>query len=49
MKQTWTTINDMLNKCNNKKQFPSYFIINGDQNDNKGDIANNLNILKRKK
>ena len=30
IKQTWTTINELLNKCNNKKEFPSYFIINGD-------------------
>ena len=31
IKQTWTTINELLNKCNNKKEFPSYFIINGDK------------------
>ena len=31
------------NKCNNKKEFPSYFIINGDKIDNKEDIANNFN------
>ena len=35
----------MLNKCNNKKEFPSYFIINGDKIDNKEDIANNFNYL----
>ena len=43
IKQTWTTINELLNKCNNKKEFPSYFIINGDKIDNKEDIANNFN------
>ena len=37
IKQTWTTINELLNKCNNKKDFPSYFIINGDKIDNKED------------
>ena len=30
----------MLNKCNNKKDFPLYFIINGAKIDNKEDIAN---------
>ena len=43
IKQTWTTINELLKKCNNKKDFPSYFIINGDKIDNKEDIANNFN------
>ena len=43
IKQTWTTINELLNKCINKKEFPSYFIINGDKIDNKEDIANNFN------
>ena len=43
IKQTWTTIKELLNKCNNKKVFPSYFIINGDKIDNKEDIANNFN------
>ena len=43
VKQTWTTINELLNKCNNEKDFPSYFIINGDKSDNKEDIANNFN------
>ena len=42
VKQIWTTINELLNKCS-KKRFPSYFIINGDKIDNKEDIANNFN------
>ena len=29
IKQTWTNINELLNKCSNKKDFPLYFIING--------------------
>ena len=33
----------MLNKFNNKKEFPSYFIINEDKIDNNDDIANNFN------
>ena len=45
MKQTWTTINELLNKCNNNKYFPSYFIINGDKIDNKEDIANKFNYF----
>ena len=43
IKQTWTTINELLNRCNNKKEFPSYFIMDGDKFDNKEDIANNFN------
>ena len=43
IKQTWTAINESLNKCSNKKEFPSYFIINGDKIDNKEDISNNFN------
>ena len=43
IKQNCTTINELLNKCNSKKEFPSYFIINGDKIDNKEDIANNFN------
>ena len=39
IKQTWITINELLNKCNNKNEFPSYFMINGDKIDNKQDIA----------
>ena len=42
IKQVWTTINELFNKCN-KKKFQSYFIINGDKIDNKEDIANNFN------
>ena len=36
-------MNELLNKCNNKKDFPSYFTINGDKIDNKEDIANHFN------
>ena len=43
IKQIWTTINELVNKCNNRKEFPPYFIINGDKIDNKEDIANNFN------
>ena len=43
IKQTWTTINELLNKCKNKKEFPSYFIINGDKIDNEEDIAKSFN------
>ena len=35
----------MLNKCKNKKEFPSYCIIIGDKIDNKEDIANNFNFF----
>ena len=45
IKQTWTTINELLNKCNNKKRIPVMFHNkwrqNGDKIDNEEDIANN--------
>ena len=43
IKQTWAAINELLNKCNNKKEVLSYLIINGDKNDNEENIANNFN------
>ena len=46
VKQIWTTNNELLNKCNNKKdkkEFPSYFIINGDKIVNKEDTENDFN------
>ena len=43
--QNWTAANELLNKCNNEKDFPSYFIINGDKIDNKEDIGNNFNYF----
>ena len=42
-KQTWSTINEILNKCNNKKEFPTYFTINSVEIRNKSEIANNFN------
>ena len=32
MKKTWTSINEILNKSNNKKEFPSYFIMKDKNN-----------------
>ena len=28
-KKTWNKINEILNKCKKKKDFPSYFMLNG--------------------
>lgn len=43
IKKTWGTINELLNKCKNKKEFPSYFTVNGDNIHDKQEIANNFN------
>ena len=45
IRQNWTAANELLTKCNNEKDFPSYFIINGDKIDNKEDIGNNFNYF----
>jgi tetrahydromethanopterin S-methyltransferase subunit G len=47
IKQTWRTINEILNKCNNKKDFPSYFIIDSKKITDKKEIANFFNIFFR--
>ena len=43
VKKTWTTINEILNKTNNKKDFPSYFVLNDQKLSDKTDIANQFN------
>ena len=45
MKKTWITINEMLNKSNNKKEFPSYFIMKDKNFSDKQDIANQFNTF----
>ena len=43
MRRTWNTINMVLNKCKNKKEFPKYFISQSKKFDNPADIANLFN------
>ena len=45
MKKTWTTINEILSKPNNKKEFPSYFTMKDKKNSDKQDIANQFNTF----
>ena len=45
MKNTWTTINEILSKSNNKKEFPSYFTMKDNTNSDKQDIANQFNTF----
>ena len=44
-KETWSTINQLLNKCKNKKEFPNYFTIDNAEIRNGTDIANNFNTF----
>ena len=43
IRHTWSTIKEILNKCKNKRDFPSSFTINGQDIDDKYDIANQFN------
>ena len=43
IKQTWSTINNILNKNNKKHKFPDLFNINGTLTNNKKDIVNSFN------
>ena len=43
IKKTWKKINELLNKCKNKKEFPDYFLINNEKVRDKNKIANGFN------
>ena len=43
IKQTWSTINNILNKNNKKHKLPDLFNINGSLTNNKKDIVNSFN------
>ena len=43
IKKTWTTINDIMNKNNSSKSFPSHFVDRNRLITNKKDIANSFN------
>ena len=42
-KKTWSKINEILNKCPNKKNFPSYFMLGGRKIENKTEISDEFN------
>jgi hypothetical protein len=44
MKKTWSMINTLLNKSTNKKEFSSYFLINGEHVSNKSAVATAFNV-----
>ena len=43
IKNTWNTINEVLNRCKNKKDLPDYFIVNKSKIQGKANIANAFN------
>ena len=42
-KQTWSTINEVLGKCKNKREFPKYFLMNNEKITGNDNIASNFN------
>ena len=42
-RKTWRTINEVLNKCKDKRSFPNYFIINNSKVNDKQQIADKFN------
>ena len=42
-RKTWSKINEILNKCPNKKDFPSHFMLNDRKIENKTEIADGFN------
>jgi hypothetical protein len=43
IKKTWSTINDLLNKCKKKNEYPTSFTVHGKEIRDKKDIANQFN------
>ena len=43
VKETWTILNEVINKCKNKPTCPEYFIKNNKRISKKEDIANGFN------
>ena len=42
-RKTWNKINEILNKCKKKKDFPSYFMLNGRKIENTSEISDEFN------
>ena len=43
IRHTWSTIKEILNKCKDKKDFPTFFTIKGETITDKTDLSNNFN------
>ena len=43
IRHTWSTIKEILNKCKDKKDFPTFFTIKGENITDKTDISNSFN------
>lgn len=43
IKKTWTSINDIINRCKTKTDFPEYFLFDGHPHSDKTFIANKFN------
>ena len=43
IRHTWSTIKEILNKCKDKKDFPAFFTINGQNIEDKTEISNQFN------
>jgi len=44
IKKTWSTLNKIIGKNNNKSGFPNNFVINNTQNDDKQEVVEGFNI-----
>ena len=45
IRHTWSTIKEILNKCKDKKDFPAFFTLNGENIEDKTEISNTFNIF----
>ena len=43
IRHTWSTIKEILNRCTDKKDFPTFFTIKGETITDKTDLSNNFN------
>ena len=43
IRHTWSTIKEILNKCKDKKNFPAFFTLNGENIEDKTEISNTFN------
>ena len=43
IRHTWSTIKEILNKCKDKKDFPAFFTLNGENIEDKTEISNTFN------
>ena len=45
IRHTWSTIKEILDKCKEKKDFPAFFTLNGENIEDKTEISNTFNIF----